>query len=270
MHCLLIPTTHEELWQQLYDVGIAYQNCGISQDFYDILFKSFDYILEKTFCKSSQAYDVQVKFCFSRFFHILIDIMQQNCEKSRIIRQAKERGIIQDIEIIGTTTHVHPEVLQIKALSLGEAERNCTIPITSPALDDSGKCKSVDSNQSGMNSRDRSASAPPNVRAQEEMFVGQNIDIENENNIPNANESLTLKIETFLHSLEDCLSDEFGFELFEKFCNEHLCNELILFYKEYVKYKNALNQINRNKIGSKIITKFIMDSAGMLHCIIFI
>ena len=61
------------------------------------------------------------------------------------------------------------------------------------------------------------------------------------------------KMERFLHSLEDCLTCQIGSKLFEKFCKEQFCGELILFYKEYIKYRNALNQVQRNKIGSNNI-----------------
>ena len=75
-------------------------------------------------------------------------------------------------------------------------------------------------------------------------------------------ELFLLQVETMLQSLEHCLEHKLGFILFELYCNESICCESILFYKECIKYRNALTQEGRNKLGSRIITEFISHTGA--------
>lgn len=261
LHCLSIPETHETLFHQLVGVGNTHKQNGFTIDSYNILLQAIDYSLEEYFASqpnskySNNKYNLRVKFCLQHIYWVIIDIMTQNDAKTRSIRQQNE--IAQQMRFF--VEQKTPE-FESKDVSK-DASKNTLRQKSFQSTFTIGLSLSDEKDWTSDEDEEHEMRSP--------MFVGQDLDENNngsgnDNGGPNASESLILRLENVLHSLEDCLSDtQLGFKLFEKFCNEHMCHELILFYKEYINYRNALNQINRNKIGSKIITKFIMDSARM-------
>mmetsp|Transcript_66048 Transcript_66048/g.105109 ORF Transcript_66048/g.105109 Transcript_66048/m.105109 type:complete len:424 (-) Transcript_66048:201-1472(-) len=72
------------------------------------------------------------------------------------------------------------------------------------------------------------------------------------------------KISNFLHSLgklEDCLNDEEGIQYLELYMAQQFCVELILFYKDYRRFKNCASNEQRQQIGSDMMSKYIDRSA---------
>merc|ERR1712154_701442 len=64
------------------------------------------------------------------------------------------------------------------------------------------------------------------------------------------------KIDAFLGSLEECLSDEIGSLYFKKYLEEQFCVENFLFHEAVLKYKASKSGL-RIKYGQEIINEFI-------------
>ena len=233
-------------------LGNSYEKCGFTIEAYQVLFKSFDHSLEEYF-DSSDKYSLTVKFCFTQVFWVIVDIMMQN---------DKIEGNGQENTLPRGRFNRTRNTASFEATATATATATITTATTISIGGGDGD------RDSGILRDDENTNDSSNVS--EPLFVGH--EVENSLlNSPNASETLILHLENILQSLENCLSDkEFGLVLLEKFCHEHVCDELLMFYKEYVHFRDALNQENRNKIGSKIITKFIMDSARMYLCLMFL
>eukprot|EP01084_Bolivina_argentea_P048454 89282_1 len=217
---LVDPSNHIKLFRQLQMLGNMHSSYSLQNETYELFLDAFNFAMEEKFKKD---YKIRTRFCFGQLYRVIVDIMTGDdfySVTTRLIQNNAENKALSPILRLKRFSSAHKDKKELQSIQ----------PIH-------GVDTSSSSNINDDEFDDDELNRLQSPRKKKKSFNYTQID-------------------SFLGSLEECLSDEKGSLYFKKYLEEQFCVENFLFHEFVLKYK-ASKSAQRIKVGQLIIDEFV-------------